>query len=154
VKRVEAGELQSDFIAKTPSGILVLEWYQVWKGYALFVAKTHVEELFELASDARQFYLGDMVAASRAIKRAVGAERMNVAQLGNEIGRLHFHLIPRFGETDPGNPRTPIWSVDRALRKPEPRPTSAEILPTIQTIRRSLAHRNRRFRWVEELTDR
>jgi hypothetical protein len=84
---------------------------------------------------------------ARAIKRAMGAERMNVAQLGNEIGHVHFHLIPRFGAADPGDPRAPIWSVDRALRKPELRPTAAEILPTIQTIRRSLAHRNRRFRW-------
>jgi diadenosine tetraphosphate (Ap4A) HIT family hydrolase len=51
----------------------------------------------------------DVQRAGNAIQKAVGAVRMNYAILGNAVPHVHCHIIPRFGENDPG-PKTTPWS--------------------------------------------
>lgn len=82
----------------------------------------HVEALEELEDDILYEWILDIRAASWTIKRATGAERVNVAILGNAEPHLHAHLIPRVVEGDPApnqspwdnpNPARPLAVFDR-----------------------------------------
>lgn len=45
----------------------------------------------------------------RHIKSAFKADRMNYASLGNVVGQLHWHLIPRYeGDANWGGPPWPV----------------------------------------------
>ncbi len=55
----------------------------------------------------------EIVRASRALAAATGAEKMNVASLGNQTPQLHVHVIARFRD-DPAWPG-PVWGRVPAL---------------------------------------
>ncbi|GAK46015.1 histidine triad (HIT) protein [Tepidicaulis marinus] len=50
--------------------------------------------------------------ASRALRETSGAEKMNVAALGNMVPQLHVHVVARF-EGDAAWPK-PVWGVGEA----------------------------------------
>ena len=47
--------------------------------------------------------------AAGVLREHVGADKMNIAALGNVVPQLHVHVIARF-HTDPAWPR-PVWGV-------------------------------------------
>jgi diadenosine tetraphosphate (Ap4A) HIT family hydrolase len=70
---------------------------------------------------------------ARAIADAFGPRKMNYELLGNTVGHLHWHLLPRY-DWDP-NPTRPIWEHTH-----EPRvPSAAECADILAAIRRHLA---------------
>ncbi len=117
VFNARSGIYDGHFIAETPSSILLLDRYQVWRGYCLLISKTHAHEIFQLHDPTS--YLSDMVQVSHVLWQVFDAGRMNCAQLGNEMEHLHYHLIPRHGAKDPGDAKRPIWEAPRSVRKPE-----------------------------------
>ncbi|HVM82577.1 MAG TPA: HIT family protein [Candidatus Binatia bacterium] len=66
-------------------------------------------EIIDLAVADQQVLLGEIGHASRAIRKALNPEKLNVAALGNVVPQLHVHVIGRFAG-DPAWPR-PIWGV-------------------------------------------
>ena len=66
-------------------------------------------EIIDLSSADQALLLGEIGQASRAIKKALKPEKLNVAALGNVVPQLHVHVIGRFTE-DAAWPR-PIWGV-------------------------------------------
>lgn len=66
-------------------------------------------ELHALAEATREALFDEIVRASAALERATGAEKMNVAALGNVVPQLHVHVIARrAGDAAwPG----PVWGV-------------------------------------------
>lgn len=79
-----------------------------YPGRCLLVLGEHHEDFAELPLDLTQAFVADAQHAGRAIRRAVSAERINYAILGNASPHLHFHLIPR-GDPDPAPSRSP-WN--------------------------------------------
>jgi len=68
-----------------------------------------LRDLDEVA-DADRGQLGaEVTLASRILKKLTGAEKMNVAALGNVCPQLHIHVIARFAE-DAAWPK-PVWGV-------------------------------------------
>ena len=66
-----------------------------------------LRDLDELAAtDSAQAWL-EIATASRLMKAALGAHKMNVAALGNVVAQLHIHVIARFRD-DAAWPK-PIW---------------------------------------------
>jgi diadenosine tetraphosphate (Ap4A) HIT family hydrolase len=68
-----------------------------------------VREIIDLSSADQALLLREIGQASRAIKKALKPEKLNVAALGNVVPQLHVHVIARFTD-DPAWPR-PIWGV-------------------------------------------
>jgi diadenosine tetraphosphate (Ap4A) HIT family hydrolase len=52
--------------------------------------------------------LNEVNAASASLQSLTGAQKMNVASLGNQVPQLHIHIIARF-EADAAWPK-PVWS--------------------------------------------
>jgi diadenosine tetraphosphate (Ap4A) HIT family hydrolase len=71
--------------------------------------RTGKRELIDLSTADQALLLGEIGQASRAIKKALKPEKLNVAALGNVVPQLHVHVIGRFID-DPAWPR-PIWGV-------------------------------------------
>ena len=71
--------------------------------------RTGKSELIDLSSADQGLLLGEIGQASRAIRRALKPQKLNVAALGNVVPQLHIHVIGRFID-DPAWPR-PIWGV-------------------------------------------
>jgi ubiquinone/menaquinone biosynthesis C-methylase UbiE/diadenosine tetraphosphate (Ap4A) HIT family hydrolase len=69
-------------------------------GYVCVVARTHVDEPFDLDGLERRRYWEEMLLVARAVRDTTGAAKMNYEIHGNTIPHLHTHLYPRF----PGDP--------------------------------------------------
>ena len=71
-------------------------------------------ELLDL-SDADQLTLYDEIRqCARALQAQTGADKLNIAALGNVVSQLHVHVIARFRDDDSW-PK-PVWGVHAAVR--------------------------------------
>lgn len=68
-----------------------------------------VREIHQLAAADRARLTEEVAAAARALEAEWGADKMNVAALGNLVPQLHVHVIARF-RSDAAWPR-PVWGV-------------------------------------------
>ncbi len=75
--------------------------------------RTGIREIHAMEPADRVQLLDEIVAISQAMESALGAEKMNVAALGNICPQLHLHVIARYKNDDawPG----PIWGVHPPL---------------------------------------
>lgn len=71
-------------------------------------------EIFDLAPDDLALLGAETALVARMLKGLVGADKINVAALGNVVAQLHVHVIARFA-ADPAWP-APIWG--RAPARP------------------------------------
>jgi diadenosine tetraphosphate (Ap4A) HIT family hydrolase len=70
-------------------------------------------EFHDLSAADRRTLADEAAEVSAALQKLTGAEKMNVAALGNVVRQLHVHVIARF-ETDDAWPR-PVWGVGAAV---------------------------------------
>ncbi|MCZ7682627.1 MAG: HIT family protein [Sandaracinaceae bacterium] len=66
----------------------------------LVPARAGVRELHELAEEDRRALVEEVSGVSRAMQQALGAEKMNVAALGNVVPQLHVHVVARYARDD------------------------------------------------------
>jgi diadenosine tetraphosphate (Ap4A) HIT family hydrolase len=66
-----------------------------------------VSELTDLAEDEQLQLLGEIRAATEALKAIVPCDKLNIATLGNMVPQLHVHVIART-RTDAAWPK-PVW---------------------------------------------
>lgn len=66
-----------------------------------------VSELFDLTPEEQRQLCEETTRVAETLKALCGAEKMNVATLGNVVGQLHMHVIARHGG-DPAWPG-PVW---------------------------------------------
>jgi diadenosine tetraphosphate (Ap4A) HIT family hydrolase len=78
-----------------------------WPWFMLVPQRNSVSEIFDLTplDQTLLTFEANMVAA--ALKQATGAEKINVAAIGNIVRQLHVHIVAR-SEGDPNWPG-PIW---------------------------------------------
>jgi diadenosine tetraphosphate (Ap4A) HIT family hydrolase len=73
----------------------------------LIPARSGVREIHELDRDDRYALIDESSAVASKMAVLFGAEKMNIAALGNVVSQLHVHHIARF-ERDPAWPN-PVW---------------------------------------------
>ena len=78
-----------------------------YPGYLRLIWNAHVREWSDLARAERAHCLEALAVAERLVRDATGAEKMNIASLGNLVPHLHWHLIARF--RDDAHFPQPIW---------------------------------------------
>jgi len=66
-----------------------------------------VTEIIDLPEAEQAQLLGEVAAASRALKAITECDKLNVAALGNVVAQLHVHVIAR-RHSDPAWPK-PVW---------------------------------------------
>ena len=69
--------------------------------------RAEVSELFDLPESERQQLWREATQLAEGLKRLLGADKMNLANLGNLVSQLHLHVIARFKDDIawPG----PVW---------------------------------------------
>ncbi len=69
----------------------------------------NLRDMHDLPDEMRDGVYQEIDQASRALMRTTGADKMNVASLGNMVPQLHVHVIARF-KFDAAWPG-PVWGV-------------------------------------------
>ncbi len=71
-------------------------------------------EIVDLEPGTRHRLIDEIALASHILRAVTGAEKLNVAALGNQVAQLHVHVVARFREDEawPG----PVWGA--APRRP------------------------------------
>jgi diadenosine tetraphosphate (Ap4A) HIT family hydrolase len=100
-------------VAELDTGFAVLADNQHIPGYSIFVCKTFVPELHDLAPDVRSRFLNEMALVAEAVFRAFAPRKLNYELLGNSVSHLHWHIFPRYAG-DP-NPQWPVWNNEQWL---------------------------------------
>jgi diadenosine tetraphosphate (Ap4A) HIT family hydrolase len=72
-----------------------------------------VSEIIDLDPNEQVQLLGEIDAASRALKAVATFEKLNIAALGNMVKQLHVHVLGR-SSTDPTWPK-PVWGLAPAV---------------------------------------
>jgi diadenosine tetraphosphate (Ap4A) HIT family hydrolase len=114
------------FVRELATGYVVLGDSQYFRGYTLFLAKTHVTELHLMSPDVQLQFLQEMSWVSEACDQAFAADKMNVELLGNGDSHVHWHIFPRHkGDTpQPG----PVWWVaPEVMYADETAPAAADL---------------------------
>jgi diadenosine tetraphosphate (Ap4A) HIT family hydrolase len=81
-------------------------------GRLLVSLNPHYEHLEEVPEHLAHSFTSDIQFASRMLRKVTGAERVNVAILGNQEPHVHAHLIPRLPLHEPIPHRSP-WEDPR-----------------------------------------
>lgn len=90
-----------------------------------------VTELYQLSEEQRSQLAEESARVAKTMAASFGADKMNVAALGNVVPQLHIHHIARF-RTDSAWP-APVWGA--AQRQPyAPQAASARV----ETLRAAL----------------
>lgn len=87
-------------------------------GRSILALNEHFEHWEDLPTALLNAYVADSQRAMRAISKATGAARVNLAVLGNTDSHVHFHLIPRYPESEALPNKSP-WNDTRTQGKLE-----------------------------------
>ncbi len=107
----------ADVVWRFGQSIAYLGPWQYYAGYCVLVHRSHTRELFDLAPEARRFYLDEMTLLAQAIHSVFQPGKMNYEMLGNQVPHMHWHLFSR--SPDDPDARQAVWlALDRAERDP------------------------------------
>ena len=76
-------------------------------GFCRVILKQHVAEMTDLTASERTQLMNAVYAVETVLRAIYQPTKINLANLGNVVPHLHWHLIPRFSD-DPHFPN-PIW---------------------------------------------
>ncbi|ANK80801.1 MAG: hypothetical protein TEF_08305 [Rhizobiales bacterium NRL2] len=80
-----------------------------WPWLLLIPRREGAVELFDLSKADRAALIEEAAEAARAVRELIGADKTNVATLGNQVPQMHVHVIGRL-KGDAAWPG-PIWGV-------------------------------------------
>lgn len=102
-------QLESDsfFIADLKMSRLLLMNDANYPWLVLVPRKENMVELTDLSFDEQTEILKEINLVSHILKENLGAEKLNIATLGNVVSQLHIHVIGRFKD-DASFPK-PVW---------------------------------------------
>lgn len=83
-----------------------------WSWLVLVPRRHDISEIDQLDAADRATLIEEIAAVSRGLRHLTGADKINVAALGNVVPQLHVHVIARFHH-DPAWPR-PVFGVQPA----------------------------------------
>ena len=77
-------------------------------GRCIVLLRSHFDHILDVPDDLFHTFMMDVRRASQAVAQVAGAERMNIAVLGNKEPHVHAHVIPRHATEL--RPEQPPWS--------------------------------------------
>lgn len=88
-------------------------------GRSLVSLRDHYDDIAAAPEAVAELFMADIQCASRIIRRATGADRIDIALSSGAETHAHAHLIPRRRDRDPLPDRGP-WEDPREHRPLEP----------------------------------
>ena len=82
-----------------------------YPGFCRVILNRHAREMTDLGPEERDALMRVVYAVEEAIRESMGADKMNLASLGNMTPHVHWHVVPRF--RDDRHYPTPIWAAPR-----------------------------------------
>lgn len=84
-----------------------------WPGFTRVVWHRHVREMTDLNAYDRQHLMQAVWAVEQVMRDHLAPAKINLAQFGNLVPHIHWHVIPRWPEDD----RFPdaFWAAPRTL---------------------------------------
>ena len=79
-----------------------------YPGFVRVILKRHAREMSDLEAAERETLMRVVFEVEAAVRECMGADKMNIASLGNMTPHVHWHVVPRF--RDDRHFPTPIWS--------------------------------------------
>jgi len=79
-----------------------------YPGFCRVILKRHAREMSDLSEEERGGLMAVVFAVEAAVREAMGAEKMNIASLGNMTPHVHWHVVPRF--RDDRHFPNPVWA--------------------------------------------
>jgi diadenosine tetraphosphate (Ap4A) HIT family hydrolase len=104
------------------------------RGWCVLVLRQHVEHLSDLSLDDQMSLFREVALVAAAVRARFSPSRINYECLGNQVGHVHWHIIPRYGR-DP-DPTTAVWGFPADFLKGES--NAAQHADTIALLRASL----------------
>ncbi|MBX3403150.1 MAG: HIT family protein [Phycisphaeraceae bacterium] len=112
-------------VCELRESVVFLHEHQRYEGWCVLVLKDHAVHLAALPMPRQVRLWEDVSQVASAITRAFAPARINYECLGNVVGHVHWHVIPRYTEPADPDPRATVWvrpaaerdcgvSVDRA----------------------------------------
>lgn len=95
------------FIAALRESVVILGDNQGANGWCTLVLREHCEHLAELEVARQERLFGEVARVAAAVRRVFGPVRINYECLGNVVGHVHWHVVPRHAG-DP-TPRATVW---------------------------------------------
>lgn len=68
---------------------------QRYAGRCLLASKSHVPEIYDMPPEEQNGFLVEFAAVSRTLQELYGADKMNFLSLGDTIGHVHIHIVPK-----------------------------------------------------------
>ena len=94
--------------------VVILGDNQGCPGWCTLVLRRHVEHLDDLPFEEQQAVFGEVARVARAVRGCFpgsgaggGPVRINYECLGNVVGHVHWHVVPRHAD-DP-TPKATVW---------------------------------------------
>lgn len=99
--RIAKGEIPAAKVLETDRALAFLDINPINHGHVLLIPKEAFPSIEELPDDLASHLASLLPRLSRAVRRATGAEGINVIvnngeAAGQTIFHVHFHIIPRF----------------------------------------------------------
>lgn len=89
-----------------------------YPGFVRVILSRHAREMTDLAPAERARLMAIVFEVEAVVREVMGADKMNVASLGNMTPHVHWHVVPRF--TDDRHFPSPVWAPPRRERSPHP----------------------------------
>jgi diadenosine tetraphosphate (Ap4A) HIT family hydrolase len=86
-----------------------------YPGFVRVILNRHAREMSDLDPAEREAMMRVVFEVEAAVRESMGADKMNIASLGNQTPHVHWHVIPRF--SDDRHFPTPIWSTPQRESK-------------------------------------
>ena len=67
-----------------------------WPGFIRVVAKSHTKEMSDLTAAERHHFCDVVNEVEKAVLDVMHPDKVNLAQLGNMVTHVHWHVIARF----------------------------------------------------------
>ncbi|RKE78265.1 HIT family protein [Rhizobium sp. AG855] len=84
-----------------------------WPWLILVPQRANVSEVFDLTPLDQAMLTFEQVTVGAALKKATGADKINIAAIGNIVRQLHVHVVARV-ENDTNWP-SPIWGFGQSV---------------------------------------
>ncbi|WP_299266111.1 HIT domain-containing protein [uncultured Psychrosphaera sp.] len=106
-------EKDSTFIKDLPLCQVRLQNDSRYPWLVLLPRENGLTEVYELSSDQQAQLMVESSLVSKALAKSTECKKINVANLGNVVSQLHWHVVARF-ENDLTWP-APIWGVGTSV---------------------------------------
>ncbi len=98
--KIAAGDIPSTTVLDSPLAIAFLDVGPLADGHVLLIPRDHYERLDQMPADVFGQVAALLPKLGSALQRVAGVDAYNVLQnngaaAGQEVGHVHFHLIPR-----------------------------------------------------------